>query len=140
MRTFASVAELADALARGASGATRGGSNPSARTLTIPPPLRLSRLAILAALTMVAWSLAGCAIHASTSPATFTLLAFYGRWTDCPGQPIPAQLIPQVEVPRRFPEQPPEPPPCRTLEVGAKSYADLVGAIGGALAGALVVF
>ena len=71
-------------------------------------------------------------MHVSTAPPAFTVIAFYGRATDCPGQPLPPQLTPQIEAPRAMMSEP-EPPKCQTLEVGAKSYADLAAAIGAAL-------
>lgn len=80
---------------------------------------------------------AGCAYRLRTEPA-FELegIAFYGRATDCVG-PVPEQLRPQAG--RRVLEGEDDSasgtpdPPCLTLEVGAKSYADLLSSFGAAL-------
>ena len=82
--------------------------------------------------------LTGCAIRIRTDPPTFQSCAFYCRQTtNCTAEEIPPQLTPQA---RRMFEEFKPPPTCDTMEVGAKSYADLISAIGTAVAGALVFF
>lgn len=90
--------------------------------------------------------LAGCAIDMRTQPAHFQLCAFYCRQTDCPGD-VPAPL-PERKVPPGMYEVPPDttldavlngtddPPAdrCRTMEVGPKTLAQVISAIGTALA------
>jgi hypothetical protein len=75
--------------------------------------------------------LAGCGLHAQTKPFVFETCAFYCRQTHCPGQPIPSQL---AEARRPTADLPPvSPPPCDTLEVGPKTLADVIAAIGTAV-------
>jgi len=79
---------------------------------------------------------ASCGLRARTSPPDFQLCFFYCRQTSCPGQPIPPQLA-MLAAPPPIPWAPPPPPPCDTLEVGPKTLADVLGALGGLLVAVL---
>ena len=84
--------------------------------------------------------MAGCALRMSTDPPLFASCLFYCRqtWACRPGE-IPPQLVPQP-MPMTLADQPPVPEAtCHTMEVGAKSYADALSAIGSILAAVLPI-
>ena len=77
--------------------------------------------------------LTSCGVQARLAPARLQLAFLYGRVTDCPKATVPSPLPPAS---RLFPVTTPNTPPddrCDTTEVGAKSYADAISAIGAAL-------
>ena len=77
-----------------------------------------------------------CALRATLHPTVLQVVLGYGRQTTCPG-PLPAPLLPVALTPPPAPPLLPAPlepldATCITLEVGPKSYADVISALGAA--------
>ena len=77
----------------------------------------------------------GCAVRFQTHPFAIEAGLLYSRITNCTAQDIPPPLVPN-EAPLKMSAEG-DKTNCTTLEVGAKSYADSISAIGIALMGIL---
>lgn len=93
-------------------------------------------------LLLIALFVSGCAFRAQMSPPVLEGVLLYGRDTNCTAEDVPAPLAPDfvgppAPVPQTVHDTPDGARHCSTLEVGAKSYTDTVGALGVAIAGIL---